>query len=331
MNHSFDVAVDRGIRLGDGTSSYPLASLEASGIEWRFFDERVDAFSAAQLEGVDAVIVGGAAVPAAAVDTSNPPLLLARLGAGYDEVAVEACTERGILVTTAPDGVRRAMASAGIALLLALAHRLVEKDGRTRRGVWDRSAIGPGLSGKTLGVLGLGNIGRDLCGLAAPFALRRIGHDKFAPPVEGVESVDLETLLAQSDYLIITLPLNDETDRLMNADRIAKMKAGSYLINIARGQIVDQRAVAAAVAGGHLAGAALDVFEHEPLPLDDPLLTLDNVILTGHDAGLTAEMTNDVARSACRSVIDVFEGRVPRYVLNPAALDHPRLARLARP
>jgi D-3-phosphoglycerate dehydrogenase len=142
--------------------------------------------------------------------------------------------------------------------------------------------------------------------------------------------VDLDTLLAQSDYLIVTLPLTEETDRLLNAERIAQMKPGSYVINIARGQVVDQDAVASAVADGHLAGAALDVFAHEPLPLDDPLLGLDNVILTGHDIGLTEEMTNEVARSASRAVVAVAEGRVPQYVLNPAVLEHPRQAHLSR-
>jgi D-3-phosphoglycerate dehydrogenase len=304
--------------------------LDAAGVSWRFWDEHVREVPATQIEGWDAVIVGGASVSAASVECAQPPLLIARLGAGYDTIAVEACTERGIIVTTAPDGVRRAMASGGIAFLLALSHRLVEKHERTRAGVWDRSAIGPGLSGRTLGVLGLGNIGRDLCGLAAPFALRRIGHDKYAPPVEGVEHVDLETLLRESDYLIVTLPLTDETYHLLDAERLALMKPTAYLINIARGPIVDQAALTAALREGWLAGAALDVFEEEPLDEDDLLLRLDNVIVAGHDIGLTLEMTNDTARSACERVLELAQGRVPRFVLNPEVLEQPRLASLRR-
>jgi phosphoglycerate dehydrogenase-like enzyme len=324
----FRVAVDRGVRLYDGTSSYSMDPLERAGLTWSFLEETVVELGPGQIDGWDAVIVGGASVTEASVDCERPPLLLARLGAGYDTVAVEACTERGILVTTAPDGVKRAMASAGITLVLALAHRLFEKDRRTRAGIWDRSAIGMGLSERTLGVLGLGNIGAELCRLAAPFPWRRIGHDRFAPPIEGVESVDLTTLLRESDFLVVTLPLTGETHHLLNAERLALMKPSAYLINIARGPVVDQPAVTAALAEGRLAGAALDVFEQEPLDADDPLISLDNVILTGHDIGLTRDMTGDTARSACHSVIDVAEGRLPRFVLNPEVLEHPRLQAL---
>jgi D-3-phosphoglycerate dehydrogenase len=327
---AFRVAVDRGIRLTDRTSSYPLDTLDAAGVAWSFLAENVRAIRPEQIDGWDAVIVGGSDVTPESVTCENPPLLIARLGAGFDNIAVADCSERGILVTLAPDGVRRAMASGGIAFLLALSHRLVEKDRRARAGNWDRLAIGPGLSGRTLGILGLGNIGRDLAGLAAPFALRRIAHDAYAPPMDGVELVDLETLLRESDYLIVTLPLTAETHHIINAERLALMKPGAYVINIARGPLIDQPALVAALSEGRLAGAALDVFEDEPLATDDPLLGLENVIVASHDIGLTREMTNDVARSACTSVVDVYEGRVPTHIINPEALEHPRLRTLRR-
>jgi phosphoglycerate dehydrogenase-like enzyme len=327
---TFRVTVDRGVRVSDTVSSYPMDTLEAAGMSWAFWDEYVRVIRPDQIDGCDAVVVGGADLTAESVDCEQPPLLVARLGAGYDNIAIDACTERGILITTAPDGVRRAMASGGIAFLLALAHRLVEKDRRTREGVWDRSAIGAGLSGRTLGVLGVGNIGRDVCALAAPFALRRISHDPFAPPVDGVEAVDLETLLRESDYVIITLPLTDDTHHLLNAERLALMKPTAYVINIARGPIIEHAAITAALANGTIAGAALDVFEQEPLDASDPLLKMDNVIVAGHDIGLTYEMTNEVAASACRSILAVASGKVPNYVLNPAALEHPRLQSLAK-
>jgi phosphoglycerate dehydrogenase-like enzyme len=322
------VAVDRGVRLTDTVSSYPLDTLDAAGVSWSFLPEVVRELDPAQIDGYDAVIVGGADVAAASVECAQPPLLITRLGVGFDNIAVAACNERGILVTLAPDGVRRAMASGGMAFLLALSHLLVQKNQRARAGNWDRRAIGPGLSGRTLGVLGLGSIGRDLCGLAAPFALRRIGHDPYVSEVDGVELVDLETLLRESDYLMITLPLTNETRHLINAERLALMKPGAHVINIARGPIVDQAALTAALAEGRLAGAALDVYEQEPLSADDPLLQLDNVIVASHDIGLTLEMTNDVARSACNSILEVRAGRVPPFVLNPEALAHPRLKAL---
>jgi phosphoglycerate dehydrogenase-like enzyme len=316
------------VRLEDGSPLYPLEPLATRGLRWQFFDETVDEFSSAQLDGTDVVIVGGTTVPVAALDVPRPPLLLARLGAGYDRVPVHACTERGIMVTTAPDGVRRAMASGAMAQLLALAHRLVEKDSRTRRGVWDRSAIGVGLSGATLGVLGLGNIGRDVCALAAPFAVRRIACDPYAPAVDGVDAVDLNTLLEQSDFVVVTLPLTAATHHLIDTERISRMKPGAYLINISRGPIVDQVALADAIRSGRIAGAALDVFEQEPVPLSEPLLGLDNVIVSGHDIGLTRELTSGIARSTCAAVIDACEGRIPATLLNPDVIRHSRHASL---
>jgi phosphoglycerate dehydrogenase-like enzyme len=327
---SFRIAVERTLRRENGTSSYPLDALDGAGLSWSFIEQTSSELRPEQIDGFDAVIFGGSDVSAASVQCDHPPLVLARLGAGYETVAIDACTERGIMVTTAPDGVRLAMASSAIAFMLALAHRLVEKDRRTRAGIWDRSAIGVGIGGRTLGVLGLGNIGREVCALAASLPVRRIGHDNFAAPVEGVVAVDLNTLMRQSDFLIVTLPLTDDTHHLVDADHIALMKPGAYLINIARGPVVDQAALTVAISEGRLAGAALDVFEQEPLPTDDPLLALDNVILTGHDMGLTLDMTNDVARSVCQSVIEVAQGRVPTRLINPAVLVHPRLGALRR-
>ncbi|HEX3690149.1 MAG TPA: NAD(P)-dependent oxidoreductase [Solirubrobacteraceae bacterium] len=328
---TFSVAVDRGIRMEDGSSSYPLDPLQAAGLAWSFLDETVDELAPAQVAGRDAVVLGGATLTAASLQTDAPPLLVARLGAGFDTVDIDACTERGVLVTTAPDGVKRAMAASGILAVLALAHRLIEKEHRTRAGTWDRTAIGQGIADRTLGVLGLGNIGRELCAYAAPFPWRRIGHDKYAAPPEGVEPVDLETLLRESDYLVITLPLSDETHHVIDADKLALMKPTAYLVNIARGPVVDQAALTTVLTERRIAGAALDVFEHEPLTVSDPLIALDNVILTGHDIGLTRDMTNDTARSACTSVIDVAQGRVPARLLNRDVLDHPRVSALRRP
>jgi phosphoglycerate dehydrogenase-like enzyme len=132
--------------------------------------------------------------------------------------------------------------------------------------------------------------------------------------------------MRESDYLVVTLPLTQETHHLINADRIGLMKPTAYLVNIARGPVVDQPAITDALAGGRIAGAALDVFEQEPLPANDPLIGLDNVLLTGHDIGLTRDMTGDTARSVCCSVIEVAQGGVPRLLLNRRVLDHPRLA-----
>jgi D-3-phosphoglycerate dehydrogenase len=327
----FQVGVTRDMRTDDGLSAYPMDTLDEAGLNWRFLAENTDPVLATDIEGLDAVIVGGASVMASSLETAELPLLVARLGAGFDTVDVEKCTELGIAVTTAPEGVRRPMASGGMAFLLALAHRLPEKDRRVRAGNWMRDLVGLGLGGRTLGILGLGSIGRDVATLAAPFRMRVIAFDKYTSAPEGVELLDLETVLRESDFVIVTLPLNEDTYHLMNDERFALMKRGSYFVNIARGPIVDQAALTRALTNGHLAAAAVDVFEQEPVDLADPLLALDNVIVSSHAIGLTQEMIDVTSRSACESVIAYAQGRPPATIINLDVLEHPRQkAQLAR-
>jgi phosphoglycerate dehydrogenase-like enzyme len=327
MGVPFSVGVTRDIRTTEGGSVYPLTPLaNAEEVSWEFVREDAEELLPTHVEGFDAVIVFGARVTSATLDCPEPPVLFARLGVGYDTVDVAACTAGGALVTITPDGVRRPMAAGAMAFLLALAHRLTEKDRLVRSGSWDRFAcIGTGLTGRTLGILGLGNIGRDLCRLAEPFGLRRIACDPFVEPFDGVSLVDLERLLRESDFVCVTLPLTAETYHLLDAERLALMKPGAYVINVARGPIVDQQALSAALAKGQLAGAALDVFEEEPLDATDPLLQLGNVVVAPHAIGLTDELFAESARSACESVLAVAEGRAPHYIVNPEALEHPRL------
>jgi phosphoglycerate dehydrogenase-like enzyme len=320
----FQVGVTRDLRKAEHVSAYPMDALDEAGLSWRFLAENTNPVLACDIEGLDAVIVGGVSLTASTLEAAEPPLLVARLGAGFDTVDVEKCTARGIIVTTAPEGVRRPMAAGGMTFLLALAHRLPEKERRARAGRWDRDLVGTGLSGRTLGILGLGSIGRDVAALAAPFRMRVIAYDKYASAPPGLELLELETVLRKSDFVIVTLPLNDDTYHLMNDERFALMKPGSYFINIARGPIVDQAALTRALADGRLAGAAIDVFEQEPVDPADPLLALDNVIVAPHTIGLTQEMIDVTSRSACESVIAYAQGRAPTTIINPEVLECPR-------
>jgi phosphoglycerate dehydrogenase-like enzyme len=327
----FRIAVTRDIRREDGTSTYDLSLLDETGLHWEFLPEFVRVLRAGDLDGYDALVCFMPRAPREAILSADRLKLLARLGVGYDTVDVGACTEHGVLVTITPDGVRRPMASAAMAFVLALAHRLPEKDRHVRAGGFDRFAFpGTGLTGRTLGLIGVGNVGTDLVRLAEPWTMRMIAHDPYAQALpEGVEQVDLETLLRESDFVVVLCPLTDETRGLLDAGRLARMKRTAFLVNVARGPIVDQRALADALCQGRIAGAAVDVYDREPVDPNDPLLTLENVILAPHAIGLTDEIFRASGQSASRAVVAVAEGRVPEYVVNREVLSHPRQARLA--
>ena len=315
------VGVTEDIRGDDGNPVYDLSLLdESADVSWDWMSG-ADDLSPADLAPFDAILLFHPRVTAVSLRGVERLRLIARLGVGVDNIDVPACTAASVLVTTTPDGVRRPMASGAMAFILALAHRLPERDRHVRAGGWDRFAhIGIGLDGRTLGIIGLGNVGRDLVGLAAPFGLRIVAHDPFVTvPPESVELCTLETLLETADVAVVACPLTDETRHLLNAERLATMKPTAYLVNIARGPIVDGAALADALRAGRLAGAGLDVFEQEPADPDDPLLTLENVIVAPHAVGLTDELFRLGGISVCRAVLDVQAGRMPEFPLNPDA------------
>jgi phosphoglycerate dehydrogenase-like enzyme len=328
---AFRVGVTAEVQQEDGSTVYDLSLLDqAEAVEWRFLADRARELRREHVDGLDGVIVFMGRVTAETLSGNEPPLVLARLGVGYDTVDVEACTDRGVLLTITPDGVRRPMSSSALAFMLALGHALRQKDIHIRGGGWDRFAYGGlALTGRTLGLLGVGNVGADLVRLVRPFEMRCLAHDPYVrEPPDGVEIVDLDTLFRESDFVVALCPLTDETRGLVDAERLATMKPSAFLINVARGPIVDQAALTEALQVRRIAGAALDVFEQEPVDSADPLLALDNVVLAPHSIGLTDEIFRESGRSACRSVIDVAEGRAPRYVVNREVLAHPRLRHL---
>lgn len=220
---------------------------------------------------------------------------------------------------------RRPLAAGAMAFLLALAHRLPELDRHVRAGGWDRFLhAGTGLVGRTLGLVGLGNVGRELALLARPFGLRIAAADPYVrDPGPGIELLPLEDLLATADFLVVVCPLTPETHHLLDARRLALLKPTAYLVNVARGPIVEQAALTEALAAGRLAGAALDVFEQEPIAAGDPLLALENVILAPHAVGLTDELFRLGGESVSRSVLAVARGEVPEHVLDREVLVRP--------
>ncbi|HEU0248791.1 MAG TPA: NAD(P)-dependent oxidoreductase [Gaiellaceae bacterium] len=317
------VGLSEDMRRSDGSTRYDVSLLAEAGIKWEFVPGHEP-----ELFGLDALVALQPYVTARSLEHADRLCLVARVGVGLDRIDVASCTKRGVLVTTSPDGVRRPLAAGAMALVLALAHRLVERDRRVRSGWWERHELpGVGLRGRTLGVIGVGNVGRELCELAAPFELQLIAADPYADdPPAGVELVQLEELLRRSDFVVCLCPLTDETRGLLDARRLALLKPTAFLVNVARGAIVDQRALVEALRQRRFAGAALDVFEQEPIDPGDPLLQLENVILSPHAVALTDEAFIGSGRSACEAVLALARGEVPRHAANPEALEHPRLS-----
>ncbi len=251
-------------------------------------------------------------------------VVIGRAGVGVDNVDLDAATRAGITVVNAPTGNTIAAAEHTLALLYALARRIAAADASLRRGEWKRSQFtGAELRGKTLGIIGLGKIGQAIADRARAMEMVVIGHDPYVTAeqaaLRGVELVDFETLLARSDVVTVHVPLTRSTRGLIGAAQLARMRSGAFLLNVARGGIIDEAAVADALREGRLGGTGIDVFEHEP-PTGSPLLDAPNTVLTPHLGASTAEAQVRVAVEAAAQVIDVLEGRPARYAVNAPLL-----------
>ena len=309
---------------------------EAPALEWEFLPDYSSELSAEQVANYDALLVLAPRVTAGTLEGFSRLAVVARFGVGYDNIDVAACTRAGVALTITPDGVRRPVAAAVLTFVLALAHKLLIKDRLTREGRWAEKLdyMGMGVTGRTLGVIGFGNIGREVFRLTAPLDMKHLTADPFAKPADaaaaGATLVSLETLLAESDFVVVCCALTDSTRHLINRERLALMKPTAYLINVARGPIVDQRALVAALTSKQIAGAGLDVFEQEPIDPADPLLKLDNVIVAPHALCWTDECFAGNGASAIRSILDVAAGRAPQNVVNREVLENPQFAEKLR-
>lgn len=285
--------------------------------------------TAGNLESFDGLILAGDALPAPALASSGRLSVVARFGVGYDKVDVFACTAADVALTIAPDAVRRPVAVAALTLLLALAGKLRIKDALTRQGPAGFAArtdhMGLGLEGRVLASIGLGNIASEMFRLARPLGMRHIAHDPFArsdvAKAAEVELVDLQTAFGDADFLCLHCPLTVDTRHLVNAARIAMMKSSAYLINTARGAIVDQTALEDALAAGHLAGAGLDVLDPEPPFVDARILKFENVILAPHALSWTDQSFAAIGADCIGAMRAVAQGEAPMHVVNREVLD----------
>ena len=284
-----------------------------------------------QLADCDVVISLKPRVTAASLEGVTRLCAIGRCGVGYDNVDLRACTERDIAVYITPQGVVRPMAESIVLLVLALSHRLVRKDRLVRAGRWAESTrpLGQEPRDRVIGTIGYGNIAREAIRLLRQFGPARVlAFDPYAAPGGGeVEFTGLEQLLRDSDYVLVNCPLTPETRHLIGTRELALMKPEACLVNTARGPIVDELALIEALAAGRIAGAALDVFEKEPLPADSPLTTMENVILTSHSIGWTGELFRDMGRIDCEGALAVMQGIAPANVVNREVLERPGFLR----
>jgi len=324
----FVVALTADFYDGNGAPKYHDLGLsvlaENPRIEQRIFNEHRKQIGAEQIDGANGVIVLTPAVTAQSVSKAGQLLVIARFGVGYDAVDVKACTAADVLVTITTSAVDRSVAEATIGWMLALTHHMRIKDKLVRTGQWDERSkfMGRELRDRTLGVIGLGGIARKTITLLGGFGMKQsLAFDPFVPEEAalkvGARLVGLDELLAQADFVSIHCPLSETTRGLIGARELALMKPDAYLLNTARGGIVDEDALYDVLKNHRIAGAALDCFAQEPVTAPSRFADLDNVLLAPHSIAWTDELFRDIGRAACRVMVDLSLGNRPQGVLNP--------------
>lgn len=293
----------------------------------RPFNEHRPIVGADQLQGANGVIVMTPRVTRESIAGADELLSVGRFGVGYDSVDVPACTAADVLVVITVGAVDRSVAEATVGWMIALSHHVGVKDRLAREARWDDRSryMGRELRDRTLGIIGLGGIGRKLVELLAAWGLQEIiAFDPFVEPATaarlGVRLVELDELLRTSDFVSIHCPLNDHTRGLIGAREFYLMKPDAYLINTARGGIVDEDALYDALQQRRIAGAALDCFLQEPYTEPSRFGEFENVLLAPHAIAWTNEMFRDMGRAACQGMLDLSLGRRPRGVVNPEVL-----------
>lgn len=299
-------------------------------IAYRFFDDYASVVTPTQIAEVDGLIIIYPYITPETFGRGAERLtFIGRCGVGYDRVNLDACTANDVALMNAPQAMRLPTASASLMFMLVLSKRLMELQQLTRQGRWDLRGQVQGfeLKGRTLGIVGLGHTGSGLVELVVPFQMRVLAYSPHADVEQArrlnVELVSLDDLLRESDFVALHCRLTDETHGLIGTRELALMKPTAYLINMARGPVVDHTALVEALRTRRIAGAGLDVFHTEPLPPDDPILALDNVVVTPHwltgtrDAFLYAGLTN------CEGMLRAAHGQLPDNIVNREVIDRP--------
>jgi phosphoglycerate dehydrogenase-like enzyme len=310
-----------------------------NGLEWAPMPEQPDKVATvAALSQFDALFSLGLKISADSLQGVERLAVVARWGVGYDMIDVDALTATDVALAITPGAVRRPVAEAILTFVFALTTNLVQQDRIVRSGKWrgDLPQLGRNFRGRVLGSIGCGNIAQEMFRMAGSLGFGRlIATDPFVDSARaaalGVELLPLDEVLAGSDYLAVNCFLTAETRGLIGAPELQKMKPTAYLINTARGPIVNEADLAVALRERWIAGAGLDVFEQEPLPPDSPLRDLDNVILTPHGLAWTEELAHDNGAEACDNILAIARGEVPGTIVNREVINRPGFqAKLAR-
>ena len=274
----------------------------------------------------DAILTCWQKVTPAVLDAATKCVHVSRYGVGLDNIAVDYATKLGMVVTNVPDFCVEELSDHAMMLILACARRVVGFDNSVRQGTWDNHSQGtlPRLRGQTLGLIGFGNSARALLPKAKGFGLRVIAYTPRLSPTAlvapDIATSDLDLLLRESDYISLHAPLTPATKGIINADSLRRMKPSAYLINTARGGLIDEAALASTLHEKSIAGAALDVLSQEPPPPDHPLLTTPNTIITPHAAFYSSASIGELAEKAARHVAQSLQGQAPANVVNPQVL-----------
>lgn len=284
----------------------------------------------------DAIMTCFAPVTRELLSEAPKCLVVARYGIGVDNIDVDACTELGILVTNVPDYCVDEVSDHVMAMLLAWNRRLAHFDAQVKKGQWDKTDLNVPvvrLRGRKLGIVGFGKIGKAVCQKAKAFGLEVLAFDPYVSAETatalGARLVDLPRLLQESDFVTLHTPLTSETRHIIGEKQLMRMKPSAFLINAARGPLVDEKALYRALTQGWIAGAGLDVLEEAPPPPDYPLLQLDNVIITPHVAFFSQQSLQELERRSAAEVARVLRGEMPENVVNKQALGKAR-AKLKR-
>jgi phosphoglycerate dehydrogenase-like enzyme len=297
------------------------------GAEYQMFPEFKREVTPDQIAGFDMVASFRPLWKKESLAGNNQLISIHRGGVGYERLDVPALTEAGIMLFITPDAVRRPMAVVYLTFLLALATRLLTKDRLIREGKWGEQFHyqGYGLLGRTLGSIGVGNIGHEFFKLARPLEMKHIAFDPYIKPEQvadvGVKLVDMDTVLAESDFLCIICPLNEKTRHLVGEAQLKKMKKTAFLINAARGPIVEETALIKALQEGWIRGAGLDVFYQEPVQPDNPLLKMDNVVLSPHALAQTDQTFSHMWEIIVGQMAAIIRGEIPRTLVNQEVLE----------